>query len=125
MILKRILITAKYTAEGLGNRWKDSTTVIILFPKDPPTKGGWTTERSGDIDSSGGTDHAFYEWNATKHIVSLKVGNWQDKTIITTPVILDRFNDIKAGAKGDGTFNFRNKEVPITWELSILEYHDK
>ena len=124
MALKKAFITARYDDPdgNLGNRWKDGSTEIVLKPKDPPSAGTWDTTRGSDIDSGGGTEHATYVWDHVNHAVVLTVGGYEGDTSNKTVARLARFNDYKVGAKGDGYFVFRGKNVPITWELTVMEY---
>ena len=124
MGLKKAFITAQYDDPNgdLGNRWKDGKTEIVLKPNDPPTAGKWDTTRGSDVDSGGGSDHATYIWDHVNKVVNLKIGGYQGDTTNKTVVALSRFNDYKLGAKGEGVFYFRNKGVPITWELTVMEY---
>ena len=118
--LKKVFINAKYNdSEGkLGNRWKDSKTEIVLTAKPNPATGRWNTTRGSDIDSSGGTDSATYNWNHVEHVLRLVT---VDGSMSKTHVELNGFNDFKTGHKGNGTFNFRNG-VQISWEIGVMEY---
>ena len=112
-------IKAQYTADGLGNRWSNSTTEIILTPDDPPVKGLWNSNRESDIDSTGGSDNAVFDWK--KGALSLKTEKPGSQNLVKTPIVLNNFKEFKIGAKGTGIFNFRKTDVPITWKIVKIQ----
>jgi len=124
MGLKKAFITAQYSDPNgeLGNRWKDGKTEIVLKPNDPPSGGSWDTTRGSDIDSGGGSNHATYAWDIVNHVINMKIGGYEGDTTNKTVTSLSRFNDYKLGAKGEGLFVFRGKDVPIVWELTSMEF---
>ena len=104
----------------LGNRWKDGKTIVILTPL-LPVGGFWDTKRGSDIDSAGGSDHAFYECSYTGNIIWLKTGGYEGDTLVKTHLTLNDFESMTIGASGGGTFNFRQKELDVSWEIIDLE----
>ena len=73
MATPKIYIKAQYTADNLGNRWNNSTTEIVLSPNDNPVTGLWDTTRGSDVDSTGGSENAVYDWNNVTGVLSLRI----------------------------------------------------
>ena len=113
----KVYIKAQYKADGLGNRWSNSTTEIVLSPNDTPDAGLWDTTRGSDVDSTGGSDNAVYDWNKGGGVLALKTEKAGSRNLVKIPIKLNGFKEFNAGAKGTGIFNFRKTDVPITWEI--------
>ena len=113
----KVYIKAQYTADGLGNRWNNSTTEIVLSPNDPPVTGLWNTTRGSDVDSTGGSDNAVFNWNRYINSLFLNTEKPDSQNINYTPIMLINLVDFKVGAKGAGIFNFRKTSFLITWEI--------
>jgi hypothetical protein len=123
--LTKVFITAKYNSEynqALGNRWDKGKTEIILLPAENPASGKWNSNRGSDIDSAAGSDHARYLWNRSGNILAIGTGGFQDQNSTDVLVVLWRMNNFKLGQSGNGVFKFRKKEIPIKWELTVMEY---
>ena len=106
--------------EKLGNRWKDGKTIIILTPL-LPLGGFWDTKRGSDIDSAGGSDHAFYERSFTGNTLRLKTGGYEGDELRRTLLKLNDFEGMTIGLGGDGAFYFRQKEWDVYWEIIDFE----
>src|SRR2546423_1232077 len=96
MGVRKVIIQLEYSdPEGkLGNRWKDGKTLLLLYPAEGSglragESGKWNSDRESDIDSSGGSEHAKYNWNiVNKHLDVLSAG-WQDPDL--TEVLVKLF----------------------------------
>ena len=122
MPLKHATIRVTDVTGDIGNRWKDKQTFLIIKPSDPPTKGTWDSDRSIDIDSAAGTDHATYQWERKYKFLFVQTSGYQGDTRTKTPLTLLNFNEIKCGARGDGKFYFRGKDHPVSWEMILLTH---
>ena len=117
MAAPEVYIKARYTADGLGNRWNNSTTEIVLTPSDNPVTGRWNTTRRSDVDSTGGSPNAVYDWYKLTGVLCLRTEKPGSQNLVNTPITLIGLKDFKVGIKGTGIFNFRATNFPITWEI--------
>ena len=101
--------------EKFGNQWKDGSTTLILKPLLPYLGGFWDSNRSIDIDSAAGSEHAFYMIESGD--LHVKTGGYDGDQMRTTHLKLNDFTT-KVGEVGDGTFYFRNREWEINWEVT-------
>ena len=127
MSVTRVIIRLKYEdPDGkLGNRWKDGQTYLFLLPHQSDKlrageTGRWNSDRQSDIDSVAGNDHAVYSWSITSKEVDVLTAGWTDPRDTQVLVKLRGVNYIDRG-NGSGYFNFRKKEVPITWKIEAVD----
>jgi hypothetical protein len=108
MFLEVLDVTGK-----IGDRWKDSTTVVILTPDGQDATGHWNTERGSDIDSEGGTDNATYQWRKKEGFLLLETSD--HKGLEGALLFLTGFKDYKPSSSGDGSFFFRSQKYKVSW----------
>lgn len=121
--MKKVLVEVSMdTAQNgqIGNRWKNGKTVVILKPL-LPLGGFWDTQRGSDIDSAGGTEHAYYESSYFGSTLWLKTAGYEGDTLRKTHLTLNDFDGMVTGASGGGVFHFRQKEWDVYREIIDLE----
>ena len=123
MGVQKVFIRLKYDdPDGkFGNRWKDGNTLLILFPYPSEElrageRGKWNSDREGDIDSTGGSDHAVFGWDIVNKRLDVLSAGWQSPDMTEVLVKLNGFNYLNRG-KGSGTWRFRKSDVPISWNI--------
>ncbi len=100
-----------------GNRWRNGSTTLILRPM-LPIGGYWDSDRQSDIDSAGGSENAIYKisyFSSELEALTRDQAGWETKHLI-----LNGFA-IMVGETGNGTFNFRNRDWDINWQVIRFE----
>jgi hypothetical protein len=112
----------------LARRWtrqeSPGKALLNLIPDDKKAgkpedqrDGLWLTSPRGDIDSSDGTDHAWYTWDKQGNKLYLKTGGYEGDTRTKIILTLNGFKGNKKGATGFGYYYLNGRNLDITWEI--------
>src|SRR5260370_5039689 len=106
--------------QGMGNRWKDGRTTVILTPDDSDgIRGQWDTERGSYISGSAGNPKwARYVWRP--HAPDLLFLTDTGQTDLASSLM--RFfgiTNITNGVSGSGLCLFNKKQYDVLWEIAI------
>ena len=123
MPLKQVEITVsaeRTSRNALRAHWQDGTTIVTLRPNDPPVTGLWNTNRAGDIDENGGSDHATYEWDRKHNLLYLKVtGTQLDRGGDNTLLTLRNVTDLRITFHGTGFVSLHGRKHAVGWRIQL------
>jgi hypothetical protein len=115
MPLKQVVIEVTDATSGnaLRAHWQNGITMVTLRPNDPPVTGLWNTNRAGDIDSNGGSNHATYFWDRRRNLLYLKVTS---NTLLT----LRNVTDFRITLRGTGFVSLHGRNHAVTWRIQMV-----
>ena len=108
-----IEVTDATSGNALRTHWQNGITIVTLRPNDPPVTGLWNTERDGDIDSNGGSNHATYFWDQPHNLLYLKVTS---NTLLT----LRNVADFRLTLRGTGFVSLHGRNHAVTWRIQLV-----